>query len=114
MLDLTFGFWQMALNPKSRPYMAFTVPGMGQIKWNVVSMGLASTPLAFQRLVKQAVKRIPNVVVYIDDLIIHSKMHEDHLRSLDAVFTMFAAHNLRVNLSPAGVGQQGIGPQGDT
>ena len=29
-IDLTGGFWQMFLQPKSRPYMAFTVPGKGQ------------------------------------------------------------------------------------
>jgi hypothetical protein len=29
-LDLTSGFWQMALDLKLRPYTAFTVPGMGQ------------------------------------------------------------------------------------
>ncbi len=97
-LDLTSGFWQMALDPKSRPYTAFTVPGMGQFKWKVVSMGLASTPSAFQRLVELVVKGIANVVVYIDDLIIHSQTHEEHLRVLDAVFTRLAAHNLRVNL----------------
>jgi hypothetical protein len=39
--------------------------------------GLASTPSAFQRLVEQVVKGINNVVVYIDDLIIHSRTHED-------------------------------------
>jgi hypothetical protein len=50
-LDLTSGFWQMALDPKSRPYTAFMVPGMGQFKWKVVSMGLASAPSAFQWLV---------------------------------------------------------------
>jgi Reverse transcriptase (RNA-dependent DNA polymerase) len=50
-------------------------------------MGLASAPSAFQRLVEQVVKGINNVVVYIDDLIIHSRTHEDHLRTLDAVFT---------------------------
>jgi Reverse transcriptase (RNA-dependent DNA polymerase) len=97
-LDLTSGFWQMALDPKSLPYTAFTVPGMGQFEWKVVSMGLASAPLAFQRLVEQVVKGIPNVVVYIHNLIIHSKTHEDHLRSLDAVFTRLAAHDLRINL----------------
>jgi hypothetical protein len=97
-LDLTSGFWQMALDPKSRPYTAFTVPGMGQFEWKVVSMGLASAPSAFQRLVEQVVKGIPKVVVYIDDLIIHSKDHKEHLATLDAVFTRLAAHNLRVNL----------------
>jgi hypothetical protein len=33
------------------------------------------------------VKGINNVVVYIDDLIIHSQTHEDHLQTLDVVFT---------------------------
>jgi len=61
-------------------------------------MGLASAPSAFQRLVEQVVKGIPRVVVYIDDLIIHSKDHKEHLATLDAVFTRLAAHNLRVNL----------------
>jgi hypothetical protein len=97
-LDLTSGFWQMALDPKSRPYTAFTVPGMGQFEWKVVSMGLASAPSAFQRLVELVVKGISHVVVYIDDLIIHSTTHEQHLKSLDEVFTRLAAHNLRVNL----------------
>ncbi len=61
-------------------------------------MGLASAPSAFQRLVELVVKGINNVVVYIDDLIIHSKSLEDHLQTLDAVFTRLASHNLRVNL----------------
>ena len=56
----------MALDPKSRPYTAFTVPGMGQFEWKVVSMGLALAPSAFQRLVELVVKGINNVVVYID------------------------------------------------
>jgi hypothetical protein len=48
--------------------------------------------------VEQVVKGINNVVVYINDLIIHSKTHEEHLKSLDVVFTRLAAHDLRVNL----------------
>jgi hypothetical protein len=97
-LDLTSGFWQMALDPKSQPYTAFTVLGMGQFEWKVVSMGLASAPTAFQRLVKLVVKGINIVVAYIDDLIIHSQTHDQHLKSLDKVFTRMAVHNLRVNL----------------
>ncbi len=44
------------------------------------------------------VKGISNVVVCIDDLIIHSQMHDQHLKSLDVVFTRLVAHNLCVNL----------------
>ena len=29
-IDLTAGFWQMLLQPRSRPYTAFTLPGKGQ------------------------------------------------------------------------------------
>ncbi len=95
-LDLTSRFWQMALDPSSRPYIVFTVPGMGQFEWKVVSMGLASAPSAFQWLVELVVKGI-NVIVYIDNLIIHSKTHEEHLARLDEVITRLAAHNLRAN-----------------
>jgi hypothetical protein len=84
----------MALDPKSQPYTAFMVPCMGQFEWKVVS----SAPSAFQQLMKQVVKGINNVVVYIYDLIIHSKTHKEHLQSLDAVFTRLASHDLRVNL----------------
>jgi hypothetical protein len=95
-LDLTSGFWQMALDQKSLPYTTFTVPGMGQFEWKVVSMGLASAPSAFQRLVELVVKGISNVVIYINDFIIHSKTHKEHLQTLDAVFTRLALHNLRL------------------
>ena len=38
---------------------------MGQFEWKVVSMGLASAPSAFQRLVELVVKGIDHVVVYL-------------------------------------------------
>jgi hypothetical protein len=88
----------MALDPKSQPYTAFTVPAMRHFEWKADSLGLASAPSAFQRLVELVVKGISNVVIYIDDLIIYSKTHEEHLQTLDAVFTRLASHNLRVNL----------------
>ncbi len=65
--------------------MAFTVPGMGQFEWKVVSMGIASVPSAFQWLVELVAKGINNIVVYINDLIIHLQTHDQHLKTLDEV-----------------------------
>ena len=96
-LDLTSGFWQMALHPRSRPYTAFTLPGKGQFQWKVAPMGLLGSPASFQRLVEEALKGINNVIVYIDDLLIHSHTHEEHVKLLDQVFSRLAKHGLKVN-----------------
>jgi hypothetical protein len=37
--------------------------------------------------------------VYIDDLLIHSKTHKEHLEILAMVFSRLRAHNLKINLS---------------
>ena len=96
-LDLTSGFWQMALHPRSRPYTAFTLPGKGQFQWKVAPMGLLGSPASFQRLVEATLKGINNVIVYIDDLLIHSHTHEEHIKVLDVVFSRLAQHGLKVN-----------------
>ena len=103
-LDLTSGFWQMALDAKSRPYTAFTVPGLGQFEWKVVSMGLSSGPSAYQRLVELVMKGLSQVIVYIDDIIIHSSTHEEHLKKLDEVLARLSKHNLKANLKKCSFG----------
>jgi len=81
-IDLTAGFWQMILHPRARPYTAFTVPGMGQFQWVSSPMGLLGCPASFQRLIETVVNRLANVIVYIDDLLVHSATHPEHITAL--------------------------------
>ncbi len=53
--------------------------------WITSPMGLLGCPASFQRMMEKFMRGIPNVIVYIDDLLIHSKNHEDHLVSLEKV-----------------------------
>jgi putative transposase len=97
-IDLTGGFWQMLLHPKSRPYTAFTVPGQGQYQWVTSPMGLLGCPASFQRLMETVVKGIPNVLVYIDDLLLHSEDHPTHLQLLDQLLNRLSIHGVKINL----------------
>ena len=107
-LDLTSGFWQMLLHPKSRPYTAFTIPGLGQFQWVTSAMGLLGCPSTFQRLVEAVVEGLTNIIVYIDDLIVHSDSHERHLESLDQLFERLHMHNLKVNLKKCVFGSKDV------
>jgi hypothetical protein len=77
-IDLTAGFWQMILHPRARLYTAFTVPGMGQFQWVTSPMGLLGCPASFQRLMETVGHGLANVIVYIDDLLVHSATHLEH------------------------------------
>ena len=73
------------LEPHFKEYTAFKIPGMGQFKWVSAPQGLHGMPAIFQRLTEAVMLGIPNVLVYIDDLLIHSKTHEEHLDILEQV-----------------------------
>ena len=107
-VDLTGGFWQMLLQPKSRPYTAFTVPGKGQFQWVMSPMGLLGCPSLFQRLMETVVHGLQNVNVYIDDLLVHSSTHEEHLELLDQLLKWLVQHNVKINLSKCHFGSKNM------
>jgi len=97
-LDLSSGFWQMKLDEKAREYTAFTVPGMGQFRWRTSPMGLAGCPASFSRLMDMVMRGLPNVITYIDDVLIHSPDVGSHWQHLQAALLRLRQHNLKLNL----------------
>ena len=71
-------------------------------------MGLLGCPASFQRLVELAMTGMINVIVYIDDLLLHSKSHDEHREQLDKLFNRLRTAGLKVNLAKCEFGATNV------
>jgi len=104
----------MQLDEKSQPLTAFTIPGQGQYHWITLPMGLLGCLASFQRLMEGVLRNISNVIVYIDDLLVHTKTHEHHLQVLEQVLHRLHSHNLKINLDKCFFGNKEVSYLGFT
>jgi hypothetical protein len=77
--DVSNAFWTLSTRASNYPNTAFTIPGTGQFQWCRMAQGLAGSLGYFSRLMDLIMAGAENVLTYIDDLLVHSKNHSDHL-----------------------------------
>jgi hypothetical protein len=59
---------------------------MGQFEGTQTSQGLHSAPSQYQCLMELTVKGLHNVIIYIDDLLVHNSDHIANQASLQSLF----------------------------
>jgi hypothetical protein len=77
---------------------AFTIPGQSQYHWIMSPMGLLGCLACFQCLKEGVLRNISNVIIYIDDLLVHTQNHEDHLKVIDQVLDRLHTNNLKIQV----------------
>ncbi|KAF4714341.1 hypothetical protein FOZ62_007267, partial [Perkinsus olseni] len=96
-LDLRSGYWQLPVRPEDQHKTAFCPgPGFPLYEWCRMPFGLASAPATFQRLMDMVLGHLPYVRVYLDDVLVFSRSHEEHLRHLEEVFRLLEEANLTI------------------
>ena len=85
---LKSGYWQVKMDEKSIPYMAFTVGPLGFYECIHMPFGLTNAPATFQRLMESCLGELhlQYCIIYLDDIIIFSKTPDEHLHHLRLVF----------------------------
>ena len=95
-IDLSDAYLQLPLAEESRNLTAFT-SHEGIFRYRRVCFGLASAPSAFQAMMETIFKEMSGIIVYIDDIIIHTFTAEEHDLRLKEVISKLAEAGLKIN-----------------
>ena len=107
-IDMNSGFWQVPMDEESKQYTAFTLGSMGLYECESMPFGLCNTPPTFQRLMLNCLGELnlTYCLIYLDDVIIFSRMEEEHLAQMRVVFDRFWEHGLKLKPSKCEVFKQ--------
>ena len=100
-MDLKSRFWQVKMSEESHQYTAFTVGSMGMYEFLRMPYGLCNVPAMFQHLMQNCLgeMNLQFTLIYLDNVIVYSRMQEDHLTHLQVVLDCLAHHGLKLKPS---------------
>ena len=98
-LDLKSEYHQVSIAKGDRPKTAFSFPGSGLWQFTVLAFGLCNAPAVFERLMLKILSGLTwkTCLVYLDDIIVHSKTFQGHLENLAEVLERLKQANLKLN-----------------
>ncbi len=95
-LDLSQAYTQIVLDDISSGYVTINTH-KGLYRYRRLPYGVASAPAIFQKLIETILSGVPNVVSYIDDILITGKNDSEHLKTLRTVFDRLSEYGIRIN-----------------
>ena len=99
-LDAFQGYHQIPLAMDDQEKTSFVTP-VGNYHYKVMPFGLKNVGSTYQRMMTKMFESQlgKNVEVYIDDMVVKSKLVSEHLADLSNIFEILMRHKLRLNAS---------------
>lgn len=96
-MDLTSGFYNIAMAEEDKKVTAFTTP-MGLYEFNRLPHGLCNSPASFMRCMMSVFgdQNFLTLLCYLDDLLVYAPNEAEALRRLEMVFSRLQAHRLKL------------------
>ncbi|GBG86598.1 hypothetical protein CBR_g41663 [Chara braunii] len=97
-IDLKSGYHQIAIRPEDQHKTAFQTR-YGLYEFVVMPFGLCNAPGTFQHAMNRIFHDYLDkfIVVYLDDILIFSKIVEEHVAHLDKVLSLLRQHKFKIN-----------------
>lgn len=104
VIDLWKSYYQFRITDEDIPKTAVTTP-FGLFEFTRSSMGLRNSAQSLQRAMDHLFGHMPFVRVYLDDIIIFSEDHHQHLEHLRQVFDVLRRAKLHISLQKCSFGK---------
>lgn len=99
-IDISRAYWQIALSEDSSKYTGFLFDGQTYI-FKRLPFGLKTLSSAFTRALGKVIDKVPklrpNLIVYLDDILVCSHSFEEHMRHLNELFDTLFEEGIRLN-----------------
>ena len=104
-LDAFQGYHQIPLAVDDQEKTAFVTP-IGNYHYKVMSFGLKNAGSTYQRMMTRMFKSLlgKNIEIYIDDMVVKSKVVSEHLGDLRIIFEILRNYKLCLNASKCSFG----------
>jgi len=93
-IDLSQAYQQLSLADESKQYVVINIH-KGLFCYTGLPFGDLSAPGIFQCIMENVLQGIPNVVIYLDDMLLSSANKPDHLKLFDQVLDRLEKAGLR-------------------
>ena len=80
----------------------------GLYRYTRLPFGIASAPAVFQRTMDTILQGVPNVLCYLDDILITGLSEAEHLRNLEEVLKRLQQHGIRVKANKCAFEQDSV------
>ena len=97
-LDLSHAYQQLHLSEESKPLVTINT-SKGLYQYTRLPFGVSAAPSIFQRTMENLLKGIPNVVAYIDDILVTGKTDAEYLKNLQQVLQRLQESGMRLKRS---------------
>ena len=95
-LDLAQAYLQLRLDEQSKNY-AVVNTHKGLFQFNRLPFGASTAPAIFQRCMDTLMQGIPNLVCYMDDILVTGPTVEQHLQNVEEAMRRLVEAGLRLN-----------------